>query len=70
MTSSVLQGTKPAPILLNILISAPDSAEHTLSEFADDAKPGGVADTPQGCAASETLTPEELSRQEPREVQR
>lgn len=70
MTISVLQGTIPAPILLNTLISDPDSAEHTLGEFADDAKPGGVADTPQGCDARQTSTPEELSRQEPHEVQR
>ncbi|PKU33741.1 rna-directed dna polymerase from mobile element jockey-like [Limosa lapponica baueri] len=28
-----------------------DGAEHTLSKLADNTKPGGVADTAEGCAA-------------------
>ena len=40
------------PVLLNIFISDLNKAiECTLSEFPDDANLGGVADTPEGCAA-------------------
>ena len=30
-----------------------DGAECTLSQFADDTERGGVADTPEGCAATQ-----------------
>jgi len=40
--------------LLNLFINDLDEElECTLSKFADDTKPRGVADTLQGCAASQ-----------------
>ncbi|KAK4806985.1 LOW QUALITY PROTEIN: hypothetical protein QYF61_000314 [Mycteria americana] len=46
VTSGVPRGSIPGPILFNVLINDLDDGE-----FADDTKLGGVADTPEGCAA-------------------
>ncbi|KAK4807033.1 hypothetical protein QYF61_000362 [Mycteria americana] len=46
VTSGVPWGSIPGPILFNVLINDLDDGE-----FADDTKLGGVADTPEGCAA-------------------
>ena len=54
ITWTVLQGSIPRPIMLNIFINDLNSgAECTHSEFASNIKLGRVVDTPMVCCHSE-----------------
>ena len=52
LSNGVPQRSVFDPVLFNLLISdLVDGTECSLSKFADDTKLGGVANTPEGCAA-------------------
>lgn len=54
-TSGAPHGTVLGPVLLSRFINEPDEgAECTSSKFADDTKMGEIADTLEGCAATQS----------------
>ena len=51
-SSQCSQGSALGPVLFILFISHLDEGTVcALSKFTDDTEPGGVADTPEGCAA-------------------
>ncbi|KAK4816810.1 LOW QUALITY PROTEIN: hypothetical protein QYF61_023497 [Mycteria americana] len=72
ITGGAPQGSIAGPTLFNVSTNDPDTGTgYTLTNLADDTKPGGVAGTPDGCVA----TQRDLNRlqkwaeREPHEVQ-
>lgn len=52
--SSALRRSVRGPVLFNIFVNGlGDGAEGTLSKVADNTKKGGLANTPEGCAATQ-----------------